>query len=169
MQVTNSFHAQPKAYRILLVRHVVLLEHDVCRLQILYPLCTEAVTHLQSLFFFAQSMRSALDTMHAAQVALWAPLTTYMHYAGLPATQKAYGKACHSAPAWLNLQQLRFTVRKAKVYTQTISTGWLLGSTSRKRSTDCSMGVEQRSQAQVKNFPCSSACCRTLLGSYRLV
>lgn len=41
--------------------------------------------------------------------------------------------------------------------------------TSKKRSTDCSMGVEQRSQAQVKNFSRSKACWRTFLGSYRLV
>lgn len=41
--------------------------------------------------------------------------------------------------------------------------------TSKKRSTDCSMGVEQRSQAQVKNFSRSRACWRTFLGSYRLV
>lgn len=30
--------------------------------------------------------------------------------------------------------------------------------TSKKRSTDCSMGVEQRSQAQLKNFSRSKAC-----------
>lgn len=37
--------------------------------------------------------------------------------------------------------------------------------TSRNLSEDCWRGAEQRSQAQLKNFSCMSACCRTRRGS----